>query len=531
MTIEEILQQQNKLIETLIKGQQMQQQAYEPASSRRAQRPGLTPIQQKHTLVDEPPWTPSQFARPLYDGGTYSGGFFQDCALDNALMNLLIHPVDGIANAIPIRPNNNETTKHGFLTRYNIDEDSAFVDAGGPCDPCIPIISDMDFVKISFPYAGLCRSIHTIDITSLILRACNNQFDDFYIIGNYRGVSASIPNNTFQDSELIKVGAVQRKMAELGTVFQRWVLRYVWTGDPANGDTGGANTRNSQFYGLLRLITGNYPASGLPITGAQASIANSSALNSVVINAAGNCVGNGTFSTYAALKEVERTLYQRASGTGVLPVDWRIYMISPLWDELARNIACEMAADGCTVPGGDPSKVLNMNDGGMALYNISSYNEMIRTQSIVLNGRVYPVYLDDTMPYTKAAAVSPATGFTYTSSIFFIPFTAAGGEQVLFWEYIDYSQIYGELGSLAADTSGWTDNGQYWHQITQVRNCIELQTQMSLRLIFKAPHLAGRIDNLCANTESAQILFFDGAGAPVNGLATSSVRTQPADPV
>ena len=531
MNIEEILARQTELMELLVKGLAAQNAAPQGRTAGKAQRAGHMPIMQKHTAIDATPWAPAQFSRPLYDGDTYFGGFFQDCALDNALLNTLIHPVDGIANQIPTRPNNNEDTKHGFLTRYNIEDDPDFEDDGGPCDPCIPIISDMDFVKMSYPYAGLCRSIHTIDITSLILRACANQFEDFYIIGNYRGVSESIPMNSFRDQDLIKASAVQRKMSELGTVFQRWTLKHVWTGDPANGGTGGANTRNSQFYGLSRLINGDYPGSGLPLTGAQASIANASALNSYVINAAGNCIGNGTFSTYAALQEMERTLYARAAGTGVLPVEWRIYMISPVWEELVRNIACEMAADGCTVPGSEIGKTLNMNDGGMALYNITARENMIRTQSLTLNGRVYPVYLDDTMPYTKAAAVAPMTGFTYTSSIFFIPFTAAGGEQVLYWEHIDYSQIYEELGVLLPHTTGWTDGGLYWHQITQNRNCIELQTQMSMRLIFKAPHLAGRIDSLCANTESAQVLFFDGAGAPVNGLAVSSVRTQPANPV
>jgi hypothetical protein len=51
-----------------------------------------------------------------------------------------------------------------------------------------------------------------------------------------------------------------------------------------------------------------------------------------------------------------------------------------------------------------------------------------------------------------------------------------------------------------------------------------------LRLIFKAPHLAGRIDNICANTATERVLFYDGAGAPTNGLTVSSVRTQPANP-
>lgn len=461
---------------------------------------------------------------PLYDGQGIYSGFFQDCALENSLLNLLIHPTPGIAADIPIRPNNNITERHGFLTRYNVEDDVTNPEPSGPCDPCIVIIGDMDFCKMEYPYGELCRTIHTIDITQLILRACANQYSDFFIVGDYRGVSATPALGNFRDPDLIRAGAVQRKLAELATVFQRWVTKNVWVGDPANNPVGASKA--SFFYGLLRLINGDYPNSGLPLFTPFTSKANCSALNSYVADAGGAIVGDGTFSLYQSLQAMEQTLFLRAQLTGVNPVDWKFYMISPLWLELTKHLACEMAADGCTVPSQDIDKVLNMNDGGVALYNMTTRNAMRESMSLTLNGRTYPVVLDDTIPYTLGAGAGNTQ--KYTSSIFMIPFSVAGGDPVLWWEYVDYSQIYNELADLTAnvDVDGWTDGGQYWHQLSQVRNCIEIQSQMQLRLIFKAPHLAGRIDTLAAQSVDKYPMFYDGAGAQTGFLATASVKTE-----
>lgn len=524
--LEEILRKQTELMELLAANMVNSQKAGSQHFSNTHARP--MPIQKSIgvSIGDVDTITRHQ---PLYDGQGIYSGFFQDCALDNALLNLVIHPTPGIAADIPIVANNNITEKHGFLTRYNVEDDDTNPEPSGPCDPCITIISDMDFVKMEYPYGELCRTIHTIDITQLILRACANQYSDFYIIGQYRGVAAPIPQNTFrgfQDSDLIRASAVQRKLAELGTVFQRWVAKNVWTADPDDNPVGASKA--SFFYGLLRLINGDYPGSGLPLQGPFSSIANASALNSYVVDADSAVIGGGDYSYFQTLQAMEMTMFMRAQMTGVNPVDWRFYMMSPTWQELTNHMACEMAADGCTIPAvgvNDIVKQFNLNDGGLALYNLEARDKMRSTMSLTLNGRTYPVHIDDTMPYTYAASGGT---YNYTSSIFFIPFSVAGGERTLWWEYVDYSQIYRELTDLTAnvDVDGWTDGGRFWHQLTQIRNCIELTSQMQMRLIFKAPHLAARIDNVKASSQYKYQIYFDGNGDPTNALATNSVKTE-----
>jgi hypothetical protein len=87
-------------------------------------------------------------------------------------------------------------------------------------------------------------------------------------------------------------------------------------------------------------------------------------------------VGDGTWSLWRWLLDVEQLLHQRAAGTGMLPVQWRIYMITPLWNQIVRFLACEMVADGCTVPGGNVNTTLNLNDGGTALMTAQAQRQL-----------------------------------------------------------------------------------------------------------------------------------------------------------
>ena len=102
---------------------------------------------------------------------------------------------------------------------------------------------------------------------------------------------------------------------------------------------------------------------------------------------------------------------------------------------------------------------------------------------------------------------------SYTGDIFFIPFRA-GGREVLYWEHIDYSAIDQELAPIPGsqtDVLGWTDGGRYHHVISAERWCFEVQTKMEVRLVFLAPFLAGRIQNVCVRTLQPREVFYDGA--------------------
>ncbi len=497
---------------------------------------GYVPVRAKHTgssdMIAMPPPDRSTPAGILYHSPIYEetgpfGGFFQDGTLRQAFLNLLVYPTDGLASMIPTRANNVLDDKFGFFMRYDIAPEQGFSE-GDVCDPATPLVSDYDFMKMGLPYGRLAHSIKTIDVTNLILKAQFRQWDDFYIVGNWRGVSARPDVSFFGDAagnldrDLIVASAIRRKFNDLGTYFQRQIFNWAWTGDPANTPGG---KQVIQPYGMYRLINGKYSTCGLPIT-TTAHLAGPTAdrlkdtLSSIVVNLEGKRVGDGTFSLWKTLRGVEQLLYQRAAGTGMLPVQWKVFMITPLWDQIIEHLPCELVADGCTIPGGVIDKQFHLNDGGTALYNMTTREQMRQSQSLTINGRTYPVILDDTMPYTIEKD-DQGNLIGYKSDIFFIPFTVVGGEQVLYWEYIDYSQLYSELGPLgdrAMDAKGWTDGGYYYHQITTLRSCIEMQTEMQMRLIFKTPHLAARLDNLASNAVYLYPQAYNGQGGMTGDL-------------
>ena len=529
--IEDLLAQQNKLLAALTEIN------FAKSAPRNSGYKKLR-VARKHSsdMLDMPPADLTSEAgvaeyRPLYDIEGPFHGFFQDGSLRQTLMNMVVYPVDGLANSIPTRANNIVNDLYGFFMRYSVSPDDDF-EEGDVCDPAIPLVSDFDFMKMGASYGRLAHSIKTLDVTNLLLQAQARQYDQFYIQGEWRGVSARPDIATFRDVvgnlnvDLIVASAMRRKLADLGTYFQRTLLNWVWTGDPAN-TLGGKQI--IQPLGLYRLINGKYSTSGLPIVttahmGGPTADQMKDTLSSIVVNLDGKAVGDGTFSLWQNLRAVEQLLHQRAAGTGMLPVDWKIYMITPLWDQITENLPCEVIADGCVIPGGEIAKNFNLNDGGTALFNMTTRQQMRDSQSLTMNGRTYQVVLDDTMPY-ETVEDDQGNFVGYKSSIFFIPFVVAGGEQILYWEYIDYSGMYSALGPMGqhgAGAKGWTDNGYYYHNITELRNCIEMQTEMQVRLIFRTPHLAARFDNLTCRASYQYPIFLDGAGKPAGWLIQPS---------
>ena len=500
--------------------------------------PGLTPVpvrapRAKHTgsldMIEMPPVDLSTAAgvteyRPLYDVEGTFGGFFQDGSLDRALLNLLVYPINGLAAMLPLNANNITNDQHGFLVRATVAPDSNFEESTDPCGPAIPLTSDYDVMRWAIPCVKLAHSIKTLDVKNLILRAQQRQYDDFYIVGQWRGVTDKLGPSMFNDAagnfnvDLVRAAAIRRKMADLGNYFQTWLLHKVWTGDPANTPAG---TQIIEPYGIYKFVNGDYSTAVLPtittthrVGGPMAEADMKKALSSLVWDAQDKVVGDGTWSLWRQLLDMEEILYQRAAGTGMLPVNWKIFMVTPLWSEIVKHIACEMAADGCTIPNGAGiDKVLNLNDGGMTLFNIQAREQLLNSKALTLNGRTYEVILDDTMPYELVKDDQEAF-LGYKGDIFFLPFQVGGGNQVLFWEYLDYSQIGSELSLLPDMTGGmgWSDGGRYYHTITTLRNCIEIQTEFQMRLIFRTPHLAARLDNIVVHRQYQLPMYFNGSG-------------------
>lgn len=475
------------------------------SKSRAQHRGARSPMGAKHTLGT---LASTALHRPMYEHA-----FFQDCALDAALMNLLIQPQDSIVNMIPVRPNNNLSQKFGFLTAHGVFDTTGEDEPDTNCEPCIVVDDQYDFLKFAYPYGRICRRGKTLEVNELIRRACAREYQDFYFVGDLRGIPAfNPPWDTAQvDRNVVVQSAVHRQLWNIGRRMQLWMMDKVWTGDPANN----VSDQYKEFHGLLRLISDSYGTVSTPIAvEVMTTAARATALNSFILDFESDCVGAGGKNLYEYLEEMELVLHHRARQLKVLPVEWGIFMPSFMWEEVTKHLPCEMAGMGCGLPANTSATQVGivLNSPGGDLFSLSMREKMRDSMTITLNGRTYPIYTDDNLPYTYTALTN-----SYTGDILFIPFTA-GGEEVLYFEHIDYSAIDNELSPLpgsATDALGWTDGGLYHHAFTMERWCFEVQTKTEPRLIFKAPHLAGRIQNVCVTvmSDSVRELWKSGAGA------------------
>jgi len=471
-------------------------------------------VRTKHTLGTLASTT---LHRPMYEQA-----FFQDCELDAQLMSLIIQPEDSIVNMIPVFPNNNLEQKFGFMTAHGVFDASGGEEPDTACEPCLVVDDEHDFLKFSYPYGRICRRGKTLEVNELVRRACARQYDDFYFVGDL-----SLGGNAFNapwedaraDRDIVVQSAVARQLWNIGRRMQLWFMEKVWTGDPANND----GDAYKEFHGLLRLISDSYGTVSSPITvDVMTTAARATALNSLIMDFGSNCVGAGV-SLYEYLEEMEMVLHERARRLRLLPVEWGIFMPSTHWDEITKHLPCEMAGLGCGLPLNTAATQTSivLNSPGGDLFTLSMREQLRNSRAITLNGRTYPIYTDDNLPYTYDSGAN-----SYTGDIFFIPFTAAG-QPVLYFEHIDYSKIDQELSALPGsftDALGWTDGGRYHHAFTMERWCFEVQTKVEPRLIFKAPHLAGRIENVCVTILSGSVreLWKEGDGTLTGQLVKNA---------
>lgn len=413
-----------------------------------------------------------------------TGGLFADCCLESPILNTLIQPIYAMANLIPVRATIQERTRYGFLTEIS-DPGTNYPDE--PCDDP-PVVGDLSGACFAdFAPGRISWKTNTMEVDALIRNACRGITDNLYFVGSIRGVSAVPTSAMLNDRDVVKRAAVRRQIGFLGRQLQRDILRQFWSGDPTNvaNNTPGGGRR--EFWGLNNMIRDDYGTPAVPwVTGT-----NCSNLNSDVKDFGNNCIG-GAVGLYRYMQELEDTIYQRAMYQGLLPTQWVWVMHPILWAEIVKTLPCEMLTYSCVNPG------ITVNVGGdNGLGMVALQQELRNSMRITVNGRSYPVILDQAMPIVTNPGPTPS----YTSSIYFIPLNVAG-EEVLYFQHMDYTQFGEQLapipGSADVGLHGWTDGGRFHFLVERSRWCFEILAKTELALVFRAPWLAGRIDNINA---------------------------------
>jgi hypothetical protein len=447
-----------------------------------------------------------------------TGGIFADCALEASVLNLLIQPIYSMANLIPVVPDNNDKIKYGFLSSIS----NATGDyPSAPCDPS-PTVGDINAAYAEFYPGRVSYKTKTMELDQLIRRAHAGVREDLYLVGSVRGVSAAPTMQQLSDPQFISRAAVRRQMQLVMRQMQMDLIHQFWSGNPTDNAVNTAGGGRKEFWGLNNLIANDYGSKSF-ITGTNKTL-----LNSVVLDfqegSQTGVIGGGD-SIFAYLQEAEDVTYQRAAMMGLLPTEWNWVMHPITWSELVKWLPCEMLTDSCGYPAQANSLVgagISLNvaaDNGMGIQALRQ--QLMNSMSLTLNGRTHRVILDSGVPVVQGddGEVTPTLIAEYAASIYLVPVNVAG-ESVLEWRHRDYRSFEEVLSAIpsSADVGlrGWTDGGRFHSIVERRMRCFEIDTKAEFGLVFRAPHLAARIDNVVAAPKGFRPRFDIEATLPHN---------------
>jgi hypothetical protein len=409
------------------------------------------------------------------------------------VINTTINPQFSLFNVLPIRPSNQEKVKYAYLTQID-DPTGALPD--GVCEQP-QRVGDVYFCNAEFDFGRKTFSTKTMEMDALIRYAKAGSSENFYMLGTVRGTSA-IPSQEFlNDRDFVARSAVRRQMSLIGRAFQRAYLRELWTGDPANVALNTVNGGAKQFWGLDTLISADYGTLTF-VTGT-----NCAALNSVVMDFGSNTIG-GTTSLFSYMQEIEQETYNRASMQGLLPAQW-VWVMHPLiWSQVTKTLPCELLDDSCGATSGGASSAFIISDTS----TVQLRRQLEENLRITINGRTIPVVLDHGIAISNTGtAIAP----TYLSNIYLVPLRA-GGEivtEIRHRDYRDYGTVLSAIPTPGNDLAmnGWSDGGRYSWIVEKGQGwCFDLWAKSEISLVFRAPHLAGKIENVLAATLIEQTL-------------------------
>jgi len=290
------------------------------------------------------------------------------------------------------------------------------------------------------------------------------------------GLSDSDVLNIVTASEMVKVGMLLQR----GTATSMGLNRQLWQGAIANNTAGGGY---KEMPGLdSQIATGQVDAT---------SNTACPAMDSDVKDFNYNVVGGSGLDIVEYLSMLEFYLYYNATKMGLDPVEWVVVMRPELWQELTAVWPIAYNTNrGATVLAGNTRMIV---DGGDM---IAERDRMRRSMTIDINGRTHRVVTDTGIAEGTNVNNANVPAGSYSSSIYMVPLTVTGGFPVCYMEYVDYRRGSADVARLMNRNDFWTDRGMFSWALEQTKWCYKLSVKTEMRVILRAPQLAGRIDNV-----------------------------------
>lgn len=414
-----------------------------------------------------------------------TGGLFADAELENPVVNAMMQPSGGIANALPSGASTVIRRKWALIT--DIAEETGD-DPDAPCDDS-PTVGDAAAAFIQFDsFARKSNQTKTGELDAIALKAHNGIHDDLFFVGDVRGQAILPTAQQLSSSRFIEMGAINRGILGIARQGERWLKKKVWTGDPANNT---ANGGYKEFIGLEKLISlplsGNYIDHSW-VTGSDPN----NQLNPVIEDFAGATIGGAT-SIYAYMEEMmDAVIFQvEAAGGSSFSGYWT--MRRETWRVLRRHIPAERAYWGRSMGASLQYDV----QGGMML--MSEMQKMESSLRLPVGETNFQVVIDQGM----TATYPEGNPKQIISDIFFV-ITHVDNTQVTEIVYNDYSKL-GE--PLVPDEvlagAGWTDGGRFHYVIDRSKRCFIIDGKFEPQLLARFPQGFIRLTNVLADNKTA----------------------------
>ena len=217
-----------------------------------------------------------------------------------------------------------------------------------------------------------------------------------------------------------------------------------------------------------------------------------SALDSDVKDFGYDDVAGGGRSIVTYVTMMETYLRHNAIRMGHSPVSYVIVMRAELWQELSEVWPCQYNTNRCAQATiGASSQTVIMGKEMVAMRDL-----MREKMEISVNGRTFPVVVDDGIYEANNINNGNLAAGQYASSLYFVPLSIEGGFPVTYREYLNYSAWDTDASLLRGKEDFWTDGGVWSWAITQEKWCYMLHLRSEQRVVLRTPHLAGKIQNI-----------------------------------
>lgn len=398
-------------------------------------------------------------------------GIFGLCGSEQEVITAHMTPV-GIDSRLPVLPSRFINPLYPTLTGF---EESAGTEPSGACADCKSGV--MESCYLTATIGRICRETKELEINDLFRRTDRGQFDDLVFLGKVLGDSNFNPV-TANTTDWIRV-ATQAQMVTVGVLIQRVLARMIYQGNPANNVGQGY----MEFPGLDMLInTGKQDAqTGIPCPALDSDIKD--------FNYNDVCAAAPDIVEYLSMMEFQ--LHNNAEKMGLMPVQWVITMQGGLFHELTACWPCKYLTNRCADSSGNRVGVIN-DDA-----NVRLRDDMRNGNYLIINGRNYPVIVDDGIFEENSQNSANVLPGEFASDIYFIPLTILGGRPVTYWQHMDY-RLSAPDTSFANGKNAWwwSDDGRFMWNMEQVSFCYKFRAKVEPRIVLRTPHLAGRVTNV-----------------------------------